>query len=500
MSTLHFSDDFFPTALSSGIDATQTTITVDTLPSAFVTKVNNTSGARFPLRIGGGSRSTHERVVVTGINDAANNILDVERGVAYGAESHVPGTRVAHAMPAEMMTRIDAIRDAVRIQENGDVEHLYVADQDKLYEDSAATVQASIDGPVGAWEDQSGDHLATQSTTANKPTLRQDASGKLYLEFVADEDFLETDLTTTKTTKVSSIPGVGAFSAEVDPSLKSRTKARIQSTTAGVLLQGGTYSQEVRGDWAAVLDQRGKDVADSVTSFENYFREEPLTNYDAHAQDTSSVTSMRNMFADTSVSDLSPLGGWDTSSVTNMGGMFNSTSVSDLSPLSGWDTSSVTNMAVMFGNTSVSDLSPLSEWDTSSVTNMAFMFDGTSVSDLSPLSGWDTSQVANMAVMFRGTSVSDPSTISGWDVASVTDFASFLEGAPLDDIPTGDMLAGWIDGSPNTEADMQTGVTLGIPNADYSAMNASGQSAVDALCSDPPGWTIDVTSAPADCS
>jgi hypothetical protein len=43
-------------------------------------------------------------------------------------------------------------------------------------------------------------------------------------------------------------------------------------------------------------------------------------------------------------------------------------------------------------------------------------------------------------------------------------------------------------------------VTLGIPNADYSAMNASGQSAVDALCSDPPGWTIDVTSAPADCS
>jgi len=170
MATLDFSDAFFPTALSSGIDATQTTITVDTLPPGFVTEVQNEPAPRFPLRIGGGSRSTHERVVVTGINDAANNVLDVERGVEYGAESHSAGTRVAHAMPAEMMTRVDAIRDAVRIQSNGPVEHLYLPIQSKLYEDSAATVQASIDGPVGAWEDQSGQHLATQSTTANKPT------------------------------------------------------------------------------------------------------------------------------------------------------------------------------------------------------------------------------------------------------------------------------------------------------------------------------------------
>jgi hypothetical protein len=105
-----------------------------------------------------------------------------------------------------------------------------------------------------------------------------------------------------------------------------------------------------------------------------------------------------------------------------------------------------------------------------------------------------------MAFMLRDTSVSDPSTISGWDVASVTDFTSFLEGAPLDSAKTGDMLAGWIDGSPNTEANMQAGVTLGIPNADYSQMDTGGQDAVDALCSDPPNWTINATNAPADCS
>jgi len=467
-----FSDHFSPTALSSAIDSTQTTITVDTLTSEFVSDVQ--AGGEYPLRLGGGSRSTHERVLVTGIADAANNQLTVKRGVEYGAESHAAGTRVAHAMPAEMMTRIDAIRDAVRIQENGDVEHLYVPDRDKLYEDSAATTQASIDGPVGAWEDQSGKHTATQSTTANKPTLRQDVNGHLYVEMAADEDSLETDVSTPTATKVSTIPGAGAFSAKVDPSIKGRTNVRIQSTTAGALVRGGTYSQEIRGDWAAVLDQRGKDVADPITSFEQYFRDEPLTHYDAHAQDTSSVTNMR--------------------------AMFQGTSASDLSPLSGWDTSSVTNMRFMFQGTSVSDLSPLGGWDTASVRDMRFMFRDTSVSDLSPLSGWDTSQVTNMRDMFFNTSVSDPSPLSAWDVANVINFDNFLENAPLDSVKTGDMLAGWIDGSPNTEANMQTGVTLPIPNADYSAMNASGQSAVDALCSDPPNWAISATNAPADCS
>jgi len=405
-------------------------------------------------------------------------------------------------------------------------EHVYLPDPDKLFEDSAATTPASVGGPVGAWEDQSGNHLATQSTTANKPTLRQDANGELYVEFVPDEDFLETGVSTTNATKASSIPGVGAFSAQTTPGNKGRTNARIQSTTAGAVVKEGSLTDSHRASLANALDQRGKDVADSVTSFEDYFRDEPLTHYDAHAQDTSSVTdmgamfrgtsvsdlsplsgwdtsqvtSMSNMFFRTSVSDLSPLSGWDTSQVTSMRNMFLRTSVSDLSPLSGWDTSSVTDMRSMFRDTSVSDLSGLSGWDTSSVTDMGFMFVNTSVSDLSPLSGWDTSSVTTMSGMFRRTNVSDPSTISGWDVANVGDFAVFLEGAPLDDVPTGDMLDGWTDGSPNTAADLQSGVTLGIPNADYSQMDTGGQDAVNALCSDPPNWTIDVTNAPADCS
>jgi len=43
-------------------------------------------------------------------------------------------------------------------------------------------------------------------------------------------------------------------------------------------------------------------------------------------------------------------------------------------------------------------------------------------------------------------------------------------------------------------------VGLGIDSADYNNMDSGGQSAVDALCSDPPNWTINATNAPADCS
>jgi hypothetical protein len=299
------------------------------------------------------------------------------------------------------------------------VDHLYIPQEGKVWTDTARTTLATAGDPVGSIEDQAGDNYAEQGTTANKPTLKEDANGNLYLDFVANEDFLEVGVTATKATKVSTIPGVGAFSAEVEPGLESRSNVRIQSTTAGTLVRTGTYSKAQRADWASALDQRGKDVADAVTSFKNYFRDEPLTDYDAHAQDTSGVT------------------------------------------------------------------------------DMAVMFTGTSVSDLSALSGWDTSSVTRMGYMFQNTSVSDPSSISAWDVASVTNFRGFLKGAPLDSAKTGDMLDGWTDGSPNLASDMQSGVALGIQNADYSQMNASGQDALESLRYNA-NWTVNATNVPAD--
>lgn len=52
-----------------------------------------------------------------------------------------------------------------------------------LWADSARTTPASIDGPVGAMDDLSGNGKhALQATSAKRPTLRQSAQGLYYLE------------------------------------------------------------------------------------------------------------------------------------------------------------------------------------------------------------------------------------------------------------------------------------------------------------------------------
>ena len=61
-----------------------------------------------------------------------------------------------------------------------------------VWEDSARTTPASVNGVVGALDDKSGNgRHATQATTANKPILRL-TSGLYYLEFDGTDDFLST--------------------------------------------------------------------------------------------------------------------------------------------------------------------------------------------------------------------------------------------------------------------------------------------------------------------
>jgi len=134
------------------------------------------------------------------------------------------------------------------------------------------------------------------------------------------------------------------------------------------------------------------------------------------------------------------------------------------------------------------------------ITSLESHFDDQSIrlAGSAGIDGWDTSQVTNMIRMFRRTSVSDLSPLSGWDTSQVTNMRRMFERTPTDSVSTGEMLAGWIDGTPNAASDLQTGVGLGIPNADYAQMDTGGQDAVDTLCSQQ-GWTIDVQSAPADC-
>lgn len=67
-----------------------------------------------------------------------------------------------------------------------------IQDLTTIFSDSTGTTPAIVDGPVGYIADLSGlgNHLI-QATSGLKPTLRQDANGKYYLEFDGVDDTLQ---------------------------------------------------------------------------------------------------------------------------------------------------------------------------------------------------------------------------------------------------------------------------------------------------------------------
>lgn len=71
-----------------------------------------------------------------------------------------------------------------------------INDLSTLWQDSAGTIAAAVDQPVGRINDKSdnANHLV-QSTTASKPVLRQDANSKYYLETDGVDDRLQVAFT-----------------------------------------------------------------------------------------------------------------------------------------------------------------------------------------------------------------------------------------------------------------------------------------------------------------
>ena len=69
------------------------------------------------------------------------------------------------------------------------------SDPATLFEDSAGTVPASVGGPVARMLDKSGrGNHAVQSTAAARPILRQDGSGRRFLEFDGVDDRLSSTI------------------------------------------------------------------------------------------------------------------------------------------------------------------------------------------------------------------------------------------------------------------------------------------------------------------
>ena len=106
---------------------------------------------------------------------------------------------------------------------SGEAGAWYDIHPDYCFQDAARTTAAAVGDPVGGVTDRSGNGLhASQSVSADRPTLRQDGSGNYYLEFDGVGDALS----------------LGTF-ARPDP-FWSVYGIDIQSDTKGMFMYSGT--------------------------------------------------------------------------------------------------------------------------------------------------------------------------------------------------------------------------------------------------------------------
>ena len=261
-----------------------------------------------------------------------------------------------------------------------------------------------------------------------------------------------------------------------------------------------------------------------VTTMEGMFAEtsrnsQSFTLSGLESWNTSKVTDMNSMFVlaggNATTWNIGNISNWDTSNVTNMNSMFYGAAEKakdyHLGNISNWDVSNVTNMSYMFLNFAANVTTfhfDLSNWDTSKVTNMSYMFSGTgrkaTTFNIGNLSSWNTSKVTNMSYMFD-TAGYDATTwnigdISKWDVSKVTNMSGMFESAGLSattwsvKIPkvTGSLsntTSKWYGSSESVYAEPATGKQFTLP-ADVNVVVQDG-SLASGETSTKSGWTGD---------
>jgi len=158
------------------------------------------------------------------------------------------------------------------------------------------------------------------------------------------------------------------------------------------------------------LDLSGWDTS-SVTSMHSMFAESDINHPSVGLLNTSNVEDMRSMFHESKYNH--PLY-FDTSNVKNMEAMFHD------SPFNAnqlrFNTKNVTNMSAMFCSSKYNK--PI-EFDTSNVTNMCYMF---AYSDFSHPLHFDTSNVENMDWMFAYSSYNKEILFDASSVESISNF------------------------------------------------------------------------------
>ena len=161
------------------------------------------------------------------------------------------------------------------------------------------------------------------------------------------------------------------------------------------------------------------------------------------AWNTSKVTDMRNMFSNLipdyggldeehDVLRLVDLSNIDTSSVTTMQNMFDYRKNLKTIVFGNFSTKSLTNVAAMFGdNKSLESIDFPKEATFEKVQNFASMFTGCSGLKNLDVSNWNTSSCTDMGFMFYECSSLKEIDVSNWDVSKVADFDHFAAHANL---------------------------------------------------------------------
>ena len=141
---------------------------------------------------------------------------------------------------------------------------------------------------------------------------------------------------------------------------------------------------------------------------------------------TSSVTSMSNMFLKCSKLTSLNVSNFNTSNVTDMSYMFNCCSSLTSLNVSNFNTSNVTKMSSMFNGCSSLTSLNLSNFNTSNITKMFAMFkDCFKLTSLN-VSNFNTSKVTDMRIMFSNCRALTSLNVSNFDTNKVTSMASMF--------------------------------------------------------------------------
>lgn len=264
------------------------------------------------------------------------------------------------------------------------------------------------------------------------------------------------------------------------------------------------------------LDLTGLDTS-TFTSMRNMFYYcEKITTLDVSHFDTSNVRNMSGMFHVCDMLSALDVSHFNTSKVTDMSNMFANTGLKALD-LTTFDTSNVNNMNRMFYNSNRLESLNVSNFNTAKVTDMSGMFHGikptslnlssfdtSKVTDMSEMFGWcenivsldlshfNTSQVTDMSTMFNWCRKLILLNISNWNMSKVTnvyqmfDATSLIETIVCDGLQLPDIDLSYIslNSCPKLTVDSIVGLLNALPNTTHNYSFKIGQTNIDKLSED----------------